>query len=165
MADVVLIKGKVQHGITLDPGVWIFDDRKKRLEEFFKAEEQEDEAAAYQRTIGQLWDKELREGAALPDPEREKQLFVQKKDISGDWAVPFKPFLRNAHPLEDATTVVCHLESGEQVELDIETAMESILCFALDGKPIRSEGPFHLLFADGSNRNNPIKGIQQIEVK
>ncbi|RXT13621.1 peptidyl-prolyl cis-trans isomerase [Ammoniphilus sp. CFH 90114] len=165
MSDIILIKGKVQHGITLDPSVWIFDDRKKRLDEFFVLDVKEDEDTAYQRSIGQQWDKELSEGAALPNPEKEKQLFVQKKDISGDWAVPFKPFLQNAQPIEGASAVICHLESGEHVELDLQTAMDSILCFARDGKPIRQEGPVHLLFADGSNRNEPIKGIQQFEVK
>ncbi|WP_134698552.1 peptidyl-prolyl cis-trans isomerase [Ammoniphilus sp. YIM 78166] len=163
MSDVILVKGKVKHTITLDPGVWIFDDRKKHLEEFFKQDQLEDESLAYQRTMGELWDKELREGAT-PASEN-KPMFVEKKDISGDWGILFEPFLNNATPLEGTTHVICHLQSGDFIELPLEKAKKSILCFALDGKPIREDGPVHLLFPDGSNRHEPIRGIEVLEVK
>ncbi len=163
MSDVILVKGKVKHAITLDPGVWIFDDRKKHLEEFFKQDQLEDESLAYQRKMGELWDKELREGAT-PASEN-KPMFIEKKDISGDWGMLFEPFLNNATPLDDATHVICHLLSGDSIELPLEKAKQSILCFALDGKPIREEGPVHLLFPDGSNRDEPIRGIEIFEVK
>lgn len=35
MQTVIQIKGKVQHAITLDPSIWIFDDRRIDLDTFF----------------------------------------------------------------------------------------------------------------------------------
>ena len=35
MNSIVPIKGNVQHAITMDPSVWIFDDRRIDLEDFF----------------------------------------------------------------------------------------------------------------------------------
>jgi len=164
MNDIVLITGKVKYSITLDPGVWIFDDRKKRLKEFFQIQDKPiDPLTAYQQKIGQQWDKELQEGST-PSADREK-LFVQKKDISGDWGISFRPFLENASPLETASFVVCHLQSGDNIAIPLDQAKESILCFALDGQPIREQGPIHLLYKDGSNRHDPIKGIIYFELK
>lgn len=162
MSDVILITGNVHHTITLDPGVWIFDDRKKRMDEFFHSEPEEDEALAYQKSIGKQWDKELSEGAA--PPKENEPLFVHKKDISGDWGIPFAPFLANAKPKETASTVICHLSSEEKITLSLQEASNSILCFALDGKPIRETGPVHLIYGDGSNREQPIKGIVKFEI-
>lgn len=164
MSDIVILNGKVQHSITLDPGVWIFDDRKKRLDDFFLEEnEQEDSLTVYKKNIGKQWDKELQEGST-PQEDREK-LFVHKKDISGDWGIPFQPFLKNASPLETATKVTCHLQSDEKISLPLDFAKECILCFALDGKPIREQGPIHLLYKDGSNRKNPIVGVIRFEIE
>lgn len=163
MSDVVLINGNVKYSITLDSGVWIFDDRKRHLDEFFKDQEQVDEDLEYQKKMAKQWDTALAEGT-IPTTQSE-QLFVHKKDISGDWAVPFAPFLANASPDETATTVICHLHTGQRAELSIDRAKNSILCFALDGKPIRHEGPIHLYEKEGDNRENPIKGIVRFEVK
>jgi hypothetical protein len=164
MSDIIQIFGRVKHSITLDPSVWIFDDRKKKLEEFFESTDEEDEQATYVEHVAKQWDKELTEGAA--PTTKSENLFVHKKDISGDWAIPFRPFLQNATPLEDSQTVICHLQNGEKVTMPLDSARESILCFALDGRPIRgTDGPVYLLNRDGSNRTNPIKGIQSFEVE
>ncbi|MDN8677450.1 peptidyl-prolyl cis-trans isomerase, partial [Staphylococcus aureus] len=32
MSDIIMLTGKVNFTITLDPGVWIFDDRKVDLD-------------------------------------------------------------------------------------------------------------------------------------
>jgi hypothetical protein len=165
VSDIVVMKGKVKHSITLDPGVWIFDDRKIKVEEFFITREaEEDPQQAYKESMGRQWDKELQEGSAPPKPA--KELFVHKKDISGDWGVPFAPFLNNAGPLPEASEVTCHLQSGESIKISLEDASKSLLCFALDGRPIREEGggPIHLLFADGSNRQDPITHIALFEL-
>lgn len=160
MDNIVLVKGNVNYTITLDPGVWIFDDRKKRLNEFFEQEVEVKEDQDYAEKAAKQWDETMKNGVT---PKRES--FVEKKDISGDWGIPFYPFLMNAEPNPSATQVVCQLASGESVALDMKQAKESIICFALDGRTIREDGPIHLYFADGSNRNQPIKGIVVFEVK
>jgi hypothetical protein len=160
MSNIVLVRGNVKYAITLDPGVWIFDDRKKRMNEFFVESSDQKDSQDYAETAAKLWDDTLKNGVT---PKRES--FVEKKDISGDWGIPFKPFLMNAEPQPSAREVVCQLGSGESVTLDIAQAGESILCFALDGRTIREDGPIHLYFADGSNCEQPIKGIVAFEVK
>ena len=32
-----------------------------------------------------------------------------------------------------------------------------ILCFSNNGKPLKEDGPVHVYFGDGSNKQNPIK--------
>lgn len=162
MSDVILINGNVEHTITLDPSVWIFDDRKKRIDEFFQAPEEEDEALAYQKRIAKQWDKAVSEG--FEPPKENEQLFIHKKDISGDWGIPLAPFLANAKPKDTASTIICHLSSEEKITLPLQKVSESIACFALNGKPIRENGPIHLIYADGSNREQPIKGIVRFEI-
>ena len=42
MENIVDIKGKVKYKITLDPSVWIFDDRKADLDSFFEQQTKHD---------------------------------------------------------------------------------------------------------------------------
>ncbi|HJV46956.1 MAG TPA: peptidyl-prolyl cis-trans isomerase [Bacillota bacterium] len=164
MSEIVQILGNVKHPITLDPNLWIFDDRKKRLPEFFNGKKQEDEQTIYAENMARLWEKSLEEGVA-PTTQSEA-LFVHKKDISGDWGIPFRPFLNNAIPTENASKVMCFLSTKEKIEIPLTVALESILCFAIDGQPISGEdGPIHLYYGDGSNRDHPINGIQSFEIK
>ena len=37
MENIILLSGKVKYSITLDPTVWIFDDRKVDLSTYFSA--------------------------------------------------------------------------------------------------------------------------------
>ncbi len=43
--------------------------------------------------------------------------------------------------------------------------IQLIFKFSQDGKPLTEDGPVHLLFADGSNVENPIKNIRAIRVE
>jgi hypothetical protein len=164
MADVITINGNVKFGITLDPSVWIFDDRKFKMEDFFASigeEETEKEDDSLEK-IGKRWDRELTQGVA-PTKQSEK-LFVEKKQIAGDYGIKFGPFLKNTEPGDDASTLVCQLESGEEISLPLREAFEAVLCFAIDGKPIREDGPVHLYYGDGRNMGNPIRNIVKFTV-
>lgn len=159
MADVITVNGNVKFSITLDPSVWIFDDRKFKLEDFFASigEEKEKEQDESLMKIGQQWDRELTHGVA-PTKQSEK-LFVEKKKIVGDYGMYLGPFLKNAEPEENASTLVCRLENEDEFSLPLQEAYEAVLCFAIDGKPIRENGPVHLYFGDGRNIGEPIQGI------
>lgn len=37
MNDIIVLTGKVKFTITLDPGVWIFDDRKVDMDAYFSS--------------------------------------------------------------------------------------------------------------------------------
>jgi hypothetical protein len=159
VANVITVNGNVKFPITLDPSVWIFDDRKFKMEDFFanlgeeKTESHEDELMK----IGQRWDRELTEGV-IPTKQSEK-LFVEKKKIVGDYGMNLQPFIKNAEPGSDASRLVCCLQNGEEVPLSLDEAYDAVLCFAIDGKPIREDGPVHLYYGDGRNMDNPIRGI------
>ncbi len=166
MADIITIQGKVKYPITLDPGVWIFDDRKIPLDNAFakQAEQLNKKDQVAERSLSRQWERELQDRASVPSIQSE-QLFVEKKQIQGDYVMPLNIFLRNAEPDSDAARVVIHHASRQQTIIPLRQAKDALLLFAQDGKPIRGEeGPAYLLFGDESNRDNPIKGVYKLEV-
>lgn len=52
----------------------------------------------------------------------------------------------------------------KEIVISIADLYNSYLLFALDGKPLTEDGPVHLLFKDGSNKDNPIKGVTKIKI-
>jgi hypothetical protein len=165
MSDIITISGKVKYAITLDPSVWIFDDRNFKMEDFFAriGEEQQQDVDHSLEAIGRQWDRELREG--VPTKQTEK-LFAEKKRIAGDYGINFAPFLKNAEPKAGTSVVICKHPDGTETRLSFEEAQSAVLCFAIDGKPIRGEeGPVQLFFGDGSNMNNPVKSIRSFLVE
>ena len=66
MSEILFINGKVRFPITIDPTVWIFDDRKVDLTTYFdETRENTSELETYLkhfRTLG----CEIRDGAAFP---------------------------------------------------------------------------------------------------
>ncbi|BAU27349.1 hypothetical protein DFP93_102407 [Aneurinibacillus soli] len=165
MADIILINGKVTYNITLDPSIWVFDDRKFKMEDFFAgagSEEETDDMEDEIARMGRLWDKELEHGST-PTKQSEK-LFVEKKKIIGDYGIPLAPFLRNAKPATDAIALICRTETGEEHSLSLAEAEQAILCFAIDGKPIREDGPVYLYYGDGRNMDSPIRQIISLTV-
>lgn len=157
MSDsIILVKGKVQHSITLDPHGWIFDDRKQKLEDLLQKKEEEkvltSQEEQYKR-MAELWDKELN------SPPNQKAFILEKNKIEGDYGIKLWHFIKNAKPYDDAKQVICVSENGEELILSLDEAKEAILCFAINGKPIKEEGPVYLYYGDGRNKNNPFKGI------
>lgn len=120
MNSIILVTGKVKFRITLDPSIWILDDRKFPL------------------------------GDRIPGTE--------------GLAVELGPFLNNAEPDPAATHVICHRSQGETVTLTMEEARTALMCFAKENKPIREGGPALLYLADGSNKEQPIDFLTQLEV-
>lgn len=51
MGNIIQIKGSVKYSITLDPSVWIFDDRKIDLNTYFElaSEDKPDELSQYKK--------------------------------------------------------------------------------------------------------------------
>ena len=158
MPGVVQIKGKVRYQITLDPSVWIFDDRIVDLDTYFKLPKVElaDEDDA--KKFAEKWDRELKEGAAPPRPVRQKTKFPKEKLLSGSFGIPIKPFLENAEPEEGTKTLIVESKEGQH-RFSLEEGRELILGFAKEGKPLREDGPVHVYFADGSNKDDPIKHV------
>ncbi|MBM4764070.1 peptidyl-prolyl cis-trans isomerase [Bacillus sp. B15-48] len=165
MESIIPITGKVNYQITLDPSVWIFDDRKVDLSTYFnKQEENIDVIEEYTKAVSKHWDREIMEGAVFPPTLKSEQKYEKQKLLEGNFGVPLKPFLLNAVIHEDATTIVIKQTKGE-LELPLEVAYDLILRFSVDGKPLKDDGPVYAYYGDGSNQDHPIKDIKKIIIK
>ncbi|KAB7707931.1 peptidyl-prolyl cis-trans isomerase [Bacillus aerolatus] len=166
MENIMPIKGNVKFPVTLDPGVWIFDDRRIDLNTYFDTKESSGLSAEeeYTKNISKFWDKEIREGAVFPPTIKSEKKFEKEKVLTGTFGIPFEPFLKNAEPDPAAQFVVIET-AGEEVKLPVERAHEIILAFSKEGKPLREDGPVHVLFKDGSNRNEPIQRVKAFRIE
>ncbi|WP_203362190.1 peptidyl-prolyl cis-trans isomerase [Bacillus sp. REN10] len=166
MENIMPIYGKVKFSVTLDPGVWIFDDRRIDLDTYFDTKEtntlSEDEE--YTKNISQFWDKEIREGAISPPTIKSEKKFLKEQALTGSFAIPFEPFLKNAEPNEEATLIIIETTNGEE-PFPLHRANDLLLAFSKRGKPLRDDGPVHLLYKDGSNRENPIRHVKAFRIE
>jgi len=168
MSDIMMLTGKVKFTITLDPGVWIFDDRKIDLDAYFSqpqpGEEETNQEEEEIKKWSAFWDREIQEGAVFPPTLKTERQFLKEKIITGSFGMPFAPFLRNAEPHEDASELVIVAEN-EEVALPLEKAHDLIFAFSKNGKPLRDDGPVHIYFGDGSNRETPITNVRRLVVR
>ena len=158
MKDILEIKGKVQFKITLDPGTWIFDDRKVDLDTYFDQKQAEEEGESYEEKMSKYWNREIQEGSIAPPTLKSERKFEKVKLLTGSFGIPFAPFLNNAQPLPEAEKIILERENGN-IEIPLESGKNLILGFSKNGKPLKEDGPVHGYFSDGSNRFDPIKGI------
>lgn len=166
MENIIQIKGKVKFPITIDPGVWIFDDRKVDLTTYFleDRQNQEDELTKYKKDISKQWDKEIKEGATPPPtPQPTGRLFEKEKLLKGTFAIPFKPFLKNAEVEETAQRFIIQTADSE-IEIPLSEAYELLFGFSIDGKPLKEDGPIHIYYGDGSNKHQPITNVKGFQV-
>jgi hypothetical protein len=165
MENIILMTGKVNFTITLDPGVWIFDDRRVDLNTYFSTNNNEtDELEEYKKAVSKHWDREIMEGAVFPPTLKTEKRFEKEKVLTGSFGIPFKPFLENAEPQSEAAVLVIS-SSDDEYEIPLEKAYNLILGFSDNGKPLSNDGPVHIYFGDGSNQHNPIKNVNGITVK
>lgn len=163
---IVPITGNVTYTITLDPTVWIFDDRKILLEEAFKDDkhdqnEEDDLEKAADRFSQEVYQQNLK--PPINKSNRSISRNEGQKFLENSYVMPISDFLTYAEINEDASNVTLQTANGEH-NISLETLENSYLVFALDGKPLKEDGPVHLLYRDGSNKENPIKGIQKIMI-
>ncbi|WP_377889422.1 peptidyl-prolyl cis-trans isomerase [Alkalihalobacillus sp. R86527] len=163
METIIPIKGKVTYPITLDASVWIFDDRKIELDEFLKfnntSEENEND---YIKAQSERFEQE-RTGIKPPINQSIKR-FEKEKILKGSYVIPLEPFISNSEPLVEGNQVQLETNNGEHVVLSIEEALNGFLGFALNGKPLKDDGPVHFYYGDGSNASSPYKNISAITI-
>jgi hypothetical protein len=159
---IVQLKGKVKFPITLDPSVWIFDDRKVEFDQAFlpKAEasknpDEENEEAS------KRWDRAIYQQKINPPVNKSISKFERNKILESTFVMPIKPFLKNAEVNEDANAAYLITNNGE-TEISINDLENGYFLFAVDGKPIKENGPLHFYFGDGSNKDTPITGVNEI---
>lgn len=166
MEGIIPIKGLVTYSITLDPTVWIFDDRRLDLKTYFTEEAKEDDGdLKYLLDMGKHWSREIMEGATFPPTLKTERKFDRQGMKTGTFGMELKYFLDNAQIKEGATKVVFECDGGEEHAFPIDDAYTFIFKYSEDGKPLLEDGPVHLLFKDGSNVDDPIKNIRSIRVE
>jgi hypothetical protein len=161
---VFFIEGDVNHPLTVDPTVWIFDERKVDLDTYFdELNTAEDEETTYKKAISAQWDKEITEGSEPPRPDSNdnKISYDKQKLIHGSFGMPLKPFLLNAIPQKDITKVEIVQGDGSSQLYDYSLIQSGIVGFSYKGKPLKDDGPIHFYFGDGSNRDEPIKLVRK----
>ncbi|MEW9501438.1 peptidyl-prolyl cis-trans isomerase [Jeotgalibacillus marinus] len=164
MNDTLPVTGLVRFKITLDPGVWIFDDRKVDLHTFFDENRiVVDELEEYTKAVASHFSREIQEGAAFPPTLKTEKKFEKQKILNGTFGILLKPFIENAEPTPDATTLLIETKSGPY-SFPLEEAKTLILAFSKNGSPLNEDGPVHVLYNDGSNRLDPITNVQSFKI-
>jgi len=160
---IIQLKGKVTYPITLDASVWIFDDRKVKLEDAFKPKVEKPEVDKAKKAA-QLFDQELYFKTKVKPPvNKTLNRYEREQALTHSFVMPISEFIKNAEIHQDATKAILHT-NGDDVIITVEQLVDAYILFAEDGKPVKEDGPVHLYFGDGKNKDNPIKGIHSITI-
>ncbi|MGY4689682.1 peptidyl-prolyl cis-trans isomerase [Salibacterium sp. K-3] len=167
MDFIVFIHGNVKYTITIDPTVWIFDDRKIDLNTWEgETDRKEKEWEAYKKSVSEQFDKEITEGIDAPKRTETNEVRSKKEQlIHGTFAIPFGSFLENAEPEESAGHVMIETSGGEEYEMSLEDAYQLVAGFSKNGEPLTETGPIHLYYGDGSNKETPVTHVTGIRVQ
>ncbi|MCM3690016.1 peptidyl-prolyl cis-trans isomerase [Neobacillus niacini] len=165
MENIIVLSGKVRFSITLDPTVWIFDDRKVDLTTYFSTSfEQTNELEEYTKSVSKHWDREIMEGAVYPPTLKTEKKYEKEKVLTGSFGIPILPFLKNAELDVDAVSLIIKTTTSEH-EISLDKAKNLLLGFSNSGKPLSEDGPVHVYFGDGSNLKHPIKNVRELIIK
>lgn len=165
MEFILPLNGKTKYALTLDPTVWIFDDRKVDLTTYFsQSRNVEDADEKYLNAVGKHWSREIMEGAVFPPTLKTERKFDRKGMQTGTFGMVLDAFIKNAEPTEDAQTVVIETVNGQHT-FSLQQANELVLKFAHEGKPLKEDGPVHVLLPDGSNVDEPITHVTAIRIQ
>ncbi|CDQ40245.1 hypothetical protein [Virgibacillus salexigens] len=157
---IVPITGKVTYPITLDPTVWIFDDRKIEFEKAFESEASHSEESDELKRVSERWDREVSQ-LSKPPVNRSIKKFEREKMLKSSYVIPLDDFLNNAEIEDEATSAILVTKEGD-ITIPISDLYNSYFLFSKEGKPLHADGPVHLYYKDGSNRENPIKHIMAV---
>ncbi len=162
MEQIVELKGNVAFPITLDPSVWIFDDRKKKLDDFFSAQQSdEDELESYTKAISKQWDKEVTEGNEAPKQSTKTKKYLKEKLMSETYGISLQYFLKNSEPDSTASKLAIHAEN-KIYTFSLENAYSFVLCFSENGKPLKEDGPLHVYY--GSTPDQKITSVRMFQI-
>src|SRR5699024_137918 len=103
---IIQINGKVTYPITVDPSVWIFDDRKSRLDEAFTTKDKRKKKEPAEKAA-ELINQELYYRKSIKPPvNKSLSREEQKKALIYSYVMPFKDFMNNAELKNDAVRAI-----------------------------------------------------------
>lgn len=156
---IISIKGLVKHPITIDPGAWLFDERIVDLNTYFLEEKEEGFDPVFEQ-MGRAWDEQRQVTAKIQ--KNDNEIKVSKKDLTEkSLGIQFEPFLSNASPLAESTTVTFIRQEQKDFVCSLAEAKKAIIGFSDQGKALK-DGPIHFYYGDGSNQTKPITHIHSI---
>lgn len=165
LESIIIIKGNVRHVITLDPTVWIFDDRRIDLETYFTdTPVEKDEIEEYKRVTGKHWSREIMEGATVPPTLKSEKKYEKTQMLTGTFGIHLHHFLKNAEPAKDALSISFETVDGENHTFPLTKVDDIIFKFSAEGQPLREDGPVHVLLKDGTLNDNPIRNVIAIRI-
>src|SRR5699024_10814496 len=132
---IVPITGKVTYSITMDPSVWIFDDRKILLDEAFPSDSERTETEEDFQKTERMWTQEVYQQKVKPPVNRSIKRFERDKILKSSYVMPIKDFIRHAESksnAEDATLIT----NNENINISLEDLENCYLLFAIDGKTV-----------------------------
>lgn len=164
MEMIIPVKGNVKFPITIDPTVWIFDDRKVDLDEFFSGQYTEvNEETEYTDVTSKQWSREITEGAVFPPTLKSEKKYERTKLLTNSYAMAILPFIQNAEPHASATHLV--VEGETEARYPLNEVASLLVQFSEKGKPLKEDGPVYLLHKDGSNLDAPLKQVRAFRVE
>jgi len=152
---VITITGNIQYPITLDPSVWIFDDRKVHLNCDDKT----------QNKYHQKQQKDIKQYQQINKPPVQKSLQYTKQSelLSYSYYMPLKDFILRTEPSHVATSAILATKSGKQT-ITLTELLNSNALFSKNGKQIIKDGPIYLFKESDIHFEFPIKGISSIYI-
>ncbi|UOQ93046.1 hypothetical protein MUO14_22040 [Halobacillus shinanisalinarum] len=160
---IVQLSGQVKFPITLDPTVWIFDDRKLTYDEVFNGSEapEQEEAEDELKRKSLRFDREVYQQKINP-PVNKSLTRAEKERIKTEtFLMPLQPFIHTSEPDPNVKKAVLVTDNGDH-SFNADDLSNALLLFSIEGKPLKENGPVHLYFEDGSNKEAPITGIKKI---
>lgn len=157
---IIQFAGKVKFPITLDASVWIFDDRKILLENAF-SEKSKEEPVDELAKAAERFNVDFYQQKIKPPVNKSISKYEKEQILVNTYVMPIDEFIKNAEVKADSTHATL-TTTKEPVEISVEALKSAFLLFSVDGKPVKEDGPVHLYFGDGSNKDNPIKGVSKI---
>ncbi|WP_010649543.1 hypothetical protein [Oceanobacillus massiliensis] len=155
---IVPITGNVSYSITLDPTVWIFDDRKILLEEAFSTQGSEKEEIDPLQTASERFNREVLDTKMnRPPVNRSISKLEGEAILTNSYVMPLHDFITNAEIKSDAIDATLVTSADDDVTVTLDELTNGYFLFALDGQPLRDDGPVHFYYKDGSNVESPIK--------
>ncbi|MDC3416519.1 hypothetical protein [Aquibacillus salsiterrae] len=159
---IVQLVGNLTYPITIDPTVWIFDDRKILFDDAFL--DKADKDSSIEDELKRTADRFARETFIKPPVNRSIDKFERSKLLTNTYVMPIKDFINTVEVAPNAT--VARLQTiDDEHRITIDQLRNSLLLFAKDGKPLKEDGPIHLYFGDGSNKHSPFKNIKKIIIE
>lgn len=159
---MIEITGNVGYTITIDPTIWIFDDRKILLHDLLTGHIIQ-QSNKNESILNKQWDQATYQQKIQPPINESIGAYQDKQDITQSYVMPIKKFIEYAEVNKNTEDVLLGTVDGD-IRIPLEALYNSHMLFAVNGKPLQDKGPVHLYLKDINKQVRIIKGVKRIFV-